>query len=82
MSKPDIKVWAIISQRNRKTILQQKQKKENVPPRFHSIIFLAQEMSEQVDLRKLSPNKPLDKTVTTLELLLCSLAKHLGLKVK
>lgn len=46
------------------------------------IHLIAQEMTEQVDLRKLNPNKPLDKTETTLELLLCSLSKHLGLKIK
>ena len=44
--------------------------------------ILANDMSEQVDLRKLNPNKSLDKTITTLELLLCSLAKHLDLRIK
>jgi len=51
--------------------------------KFYDLVnILANDMSEQVDLRKLNPNKPLDKTITTLELLLCSLAKHLDLRIK
>jgi hypothetical protein len=39
-------------------------------------------MMEVVDLKKLSKNKALNKTVTSLEFLLLSIAKNYNLKVK
>jgi len=68
------------NQQKQNPVARAKLGKRNICHKF--LMVLAQEMTEQVDLRKLNPNKSLDKTLTTLELLLCSLSKHLNLKIK
>jgi len=46
------------------------------------LICQESEINEVVDLRRINAKKPLNKTLTSLEFLLVSIAKHLDLKVK
>ncbi len=46
------------------------------------LMWVESEINEVVDLRRINAKKPLNKTLTSLEFLLVSIAKHLDLKVK